>query len=527
MPMNINNKGNLPVRSKRLRECLVGLSPLNAIEDAEITGIAWDSRQVQPGDAFFALVGDNFDGHRFARAAVDQGAAAVIGTQALASLSVPYVQLAGDDRLAMAKFAANFYEHPSRKLVVIGITGTDGKTTTTNLVYHILRTARVRVGMISTVNALIGDQALDTGFHVTTPESPDVQRYLAQMVDAGLTHVVLEATSHGLAQQRAAEVDFDLAAVTNVTHEHLDYHGSYQGYLQAKGLLFEALSGGGGKEIEKLAVLNQDDESYAYMAGITEARTLSYSLDKDGGADLWAESIESSPNELRYQVRGSGVDFAVRTPLIGRYNVPNGLAAIGLTVIGLGLSVKDVQSAFETAPTVIGRMERIDLGQDFLAIVDFAHTPNAIRQALRTARELTDGKVIAVFGSAGLRDVEKRKLMPEIAAGLADEMILTAEDPRTESLDAILADMAEGAARGGGEEGVTFWREPDRPAAIRQAVARAKAGDLVITCGKGHEQSMCFGEVEYPWDDGTALRAGIAERLGVTGPVMPVLPTSV
>jgi len=273
-------------------------------------------------------------------------------------------------------------------------------------------------------------------------------------------------------------------------------------------------------------VLNKDDESYPYLAEITQARTLSYSLDKDSGADLWAESIESTPSALRYRVRGLGADFEVRTPLIGRYNVPNGLAAIGLTVFGLGLPVPVVQAAFETAATVIGRMDRIDLGQDFLAIVDFAHTPNAIRQALRTARELTDGKVIAVFGSAGLRDVEKRKLMPEIAAGLADEMILTAEDPRTESLDGILADMAEGALRGGGEEGVTFWREPDRPTAIRRAVARAKAGDLVITCGKGHEQSMCFGEVEYPWDDRTALQAAVAERLGITGPAMPKLPTS-
>jgi UDP-N-acetylmuramoyl-L-alanyl-D-glutamate--2,6-diaminopimelate ligase len=171
-------------------------------------------------------------------------------------------------------------------------------------------------------------------------------------------------------------------------------------------------------------------------------------------------------------------------------------------------------------------MERIDLGQDFLAIVDFAHTPNAIRQALSTARELTDGRVIAVFGSAGLRDVEKRKLMPEIAVQLADEIILTAEDPRTESLGAILADMKEGAEKGGGKEGVDFWLEPDRPDAIRMAVARAGKGDLVITCGKGHEQSMCFGHIEYPWDDRTALRAALAEHLGVPGPKMPRLPTS-
>ena len=516
-------------RKKRLSDCLAGLSqpPLNAVEDAVIGGIAWDSRQVQPGDAFFALVGEQVDGHRFAGAAVEKGAAVVIGTHPLEGLGVPFVQLKGDDRKALAQFSTAFYDYPSRKLVMLGITGTDGKTTTTNLVYHILRTAGVKVGMISTVNALIGEEALDTGFHVTTPEAPDIQRYLAQMVEAGLTHAVLEATSHGLAQQRVAEVDFDLAGVTNVTHEHLDYHRTYQGYLQAKGLLFEALAGGfGGKGVEKLAVLNKDDQSYAYLASLTDTRTLSYSLVKDSGADLWAGEIESTASELRFRVSGLGEDFQVSTPLIGRYNVSNGLAAIGLTVFGLAAPIPAVQTAFETIAIVPGRMERIDLGQDFLAIVDFAHTPNAIQQALRTARELTEGKVIAVFGSAGLRDVQKRKLMPEIAAGLADEMILTAEDPRTESLDAILADMAEGAIRGGGKEGVSFWRVPDRGSAIRMAVERAEAGDLVITCGKGHEQSMCFGDVEFDWDDRTALRAALADYLGKVGPQMPKLPTS-
>ena len=515
-------------RAQRLTDCLGEMKDciLNPYSDTEVTGIAWDSRKVQPGDAFFALVGESFDGHRFIPQAVEAGAAAVIGTQPPLPLDVPYVQITGDDREALASFASAFYGHPSRKLIVIGITGTDGKTTTTNLVYHILKTAGVAVGMISTVNAVIGDASLDTGFHVTTPESPDIQRYLSQMVDAGLTHAVLETTSHGLVQKRVAEVDYDLAAVTNVTHEHLDYHRTYDGYVQAKGLLFENLSGKADtqKGIQTLAVLNRDDDSYPYLHQITHAQQLSYSITED--ADLWADEIENTPSELRFTVHGPGKTFRIRTPLIGRYNVHNGLAAIGLTVFGLDLPVEAAQAAFESVPIVPGRMETIDLGQDFLAIVDFAHTPNGIRQALRTARELTEGKVIAVFGSAGLRDVEKRKMMPEIAAGLADKMILTAEDPRTESLEGILADMAEGAQKGGGEEGVTFWREPDRGTAVRRAVACAEPGDLVILCGKGHEQSMCFGDVEYPWDDRTALRAALAEMLGVQGPEMPELPTS-
>ncbi|MBG0771092.1 MAG: UDP-N-acetylmuramoyl-L-alanyl-D-glutamate--2,6-diaminopimelate ligase [Anaerolineaceae bacterium] len=513
---------------KKLSVCLEELASrvVNAYSDTEVSGIAWDSRKVQPGDVFFALVGESADGHRYIPQALEKGAAAVIGTQPGLELTVPYVQITGDDRIALAQFASAFYGHPSRKLIVIGITGTDGKTTTTNLVYHILKTAGLAVGMISTVNAVIGDETLDTGFHVTTPESPDIQRYLAQMVAAGLTHVVLETTSHGLAQQRVAEVDYDLAAVTNVTHEHLDYHRTYQGYLEAKGLLFEALSKSRGelKQATPLALLNKDDDSYPYLSKITQVRQLAYSVQEE--ADLWADEIENTPSELRFRVHGPGKTFSIRTPLIGRYNVSNGLAALGLTVFGLDVPVEIAQEAFATVPIVPGRMEAINLGQDFLAIVDFAHTPNGIRQALRTARELAEGKLIAVFGSAGLRDVEKRKMMPEIAAGIADEIILTAEDPRTESLEGILADMAEGAVRSGGREGETFWREPDRGTAIRKAVAKAGKGDVVIICGKGHEQSMCFGTVEYPWDDRTALRAALAELLNLDGPEMPDLPTS-
>lgn len=516
------------IQKKRLTYCLEAISGwvLNPFQDVDIRGIAWDSRQVQPGDVFFALIGENSDGHRFAQSAVERGAAAVIGTQPGLQLDVPYVQIKGADRLAMAIFSSAFYDHPSQKLIVIGVTGTDGKTTTTNLIYHILRTAGIRAGMISTVNAVVGDEILDTGFHVTTPESPDVQRYLAQMVDAGLTHVVLEATSHGLAQERVAAVDFDLAVVTNITHEHLDFHLDYRGYLQAKGKLFEAISHiqPGIKGVEKLGVLNKDDQSYDDLQKITEAKQLSYSIDSQ--ADLWADEITLGPAGVQFRVNGWNEPFQIQSNMVGFYNVANILAAIGATLVGLNIPISTIQQACSTVETIPGRMEAIDLGQDFLAIVDFAHTPNAIRQALIAARELTSGKIIAVFGSAGLRDVEKRKLMPETAAGLADEMILTAEDPRTESLDAILMDMAEGATRGGAVQGENFWLEPDRGNAIRRAVNRAERGDLVICLGKGHEQSMCFGTEEYLWDDRKALRAALSERLGIPGFEMPWLPTS-
>jgi UDP-N-acetylmuramoyl-L-alanyl-D-glutamate--2,6-diaminopimelate ligase len=500
-----------------------------AFPDAIITGIALDSRQMQAGNLFVALQGGATDGHRYIPDAIQRGAAAVAGTQALEGLAVPYLRVT-DGRRALAYLSAAFYGFPARQLAVIGVTGTDGKTTTATLIFHILKAAGLKAGMISTVSALIGDQAIDTGFHVTTPEAPDVQRYLAQMIAAGLTHVVLEATSHGLDQQRVAACDFDLAVLTNITHEHLDYHGSFKAYRAAKGRLFTALAETPPKSAgtPRLAVLNRDDDSYKYLAELIQPfspplHQLSYGLGTE--AQVRAEGIAYQPNGLRFEATGPGYRLLIETRLMGDYNVANCLAAIAATVTGLGLEPGAAQQGIAAMPGIPGRMEMIDLGQEFLAIVDFAHTPNALRRALEAARKLTRGQVIAVFGSAGLRDRAKRRMMAETSAELADLSVLTAEDPRTEPLEAILAEMAAGAQARGGVEGRTFWRVPDRGQAMRFSLSLARPGDVVIACGKGHEQSMCFGETEYPWDDRVALRAALAELLGVEGPRMPVLPT--
>jgi UDP-N-acetylmuramoyl-L-alanyl-D-glutamate--2,6-diaminopimelate ligase len=382
--------------------------------------------------------------------------------------------------------------------------------------------------MVSTINARIGEKELDTGFHVTTPEAPDVQRYLALMVEAGMTHVVLEATSHGLAQQRVAACEFDVGVVTNITHEHLDYHGSYEAYRAAKGRLFASLSETLPKPfpVQRAAVLNRDDASYEYLAGISKVAQVSYGL---GRADVRAEDVNAGADGLSFTINGQGSGgrpfrFRVDSPLVGEYNVSNSLAATGLAVSVMGLDAEAVRHGLESLQAVPGRMERIDLGQNFTAMVDFAHTPNALRRALEAARKLTAGRVIAIFGSAGQRDREKRRMMAETSAELADLTVLTAEDPRTEPLAAILAEMAAGAESRGGVEGESFWRVPDRREALRFAVRQAQPGDLVMACGKGHEQSMCFGVTEYAWDDRVALRAALAERLGVEGPGMPVLP---
>ncbi|MDI6769657.1 MAG: UDP-N-acetylmuramoyl-L-alanyl-D-glutamate--2,6-diaminopimelate ligase [Anaerolineales bacterium] len=539
-----------------------------------VSAVTADSRQVKPGALFVACTGGTADGHGYIPDAITKGAAAVVGEQPLAGLAVPYIQVE-NSRQALAYLAAAFYGYPARKLTMIGVTGTDGKTTTTNLIYQILLTAGIKAGMISTVNAVIGDQVLDTGFHVTTPDAPDVQRYLSLMVDAGLTHVILETTSHGWAQHRVDACEFDIGVVTNITHEHLDYHGSYEAYRAAKARLFQSLAETQPKPQgnPRLAVLNRDDASYPYLVEVLRASNVerqtsienrksaivnrkSYGLGE--GADVRAENIVYDASGFQFTImvaqsatrKNDEQRVAINSKLIGAFNISNCLAALTAAVAGLGIDPETAARGIAAFPGIPGRMERIELGQPFTAIVDFAHTPNALRVALQTAREMLltaesaenaeknqmgsansvfsavkKGRLIAVFGSAGLRDREKRRMMAEVSAELADITVLTAEDPRTESLDDILEEMAAGARLKGGVEGKTFFRVPDRGEAIRFGVRLAQEGDIVIACGKGHEQSMCFGEVEYPWDDRIAMRAALSELVGVEGPQMPYLPT--
>lgn len=491
-------------------------------------GIKIDSRQVKPGDLFVALHGDHTDGHDYIKSAVSNGAAVVLGTEPYKNwnmLPVPYVQVS-QDRNTLAEISAAFYEFPAKKLTVIGVTGTDGKTTTANMIFHLLRYAGINVGLVSTVNAKIGDEELDTGFHVTTPESPQVQYYLRKMVDAGLTHVVLETTSHGLAQQRVAACEFDIGVVTNITHEHLDYHGDYAQYFKAKAKLLEYLSETAPKPrgVQRLAVLNADDGSYLPLAALTQVKIVDYAIEKK--ASIWAEEIRYSPASTHFLARSEEFSVPVTCKIAGRFNISNALAAMAVAIFGLGIDPAAAAQGVAALESIPGRMERLDLGQNFMALVDFAHTPNALSRALETCKQMTAGRVIAVFGSAGLRDREKRRMMAEISAQAADITILTAEDPRTESLDEILMEMENAAVQKGAKKDETVFAIPDRGHAIRRAVEMAKPGDLVAAFGKGHEQSMCFGEIEYPWDDRTAMEAALAELLNIAGPKMPELPTS-
>jgi UDP-N-acetylmuramoyl-L-alanyl-D-glutamate--2,6-diaminopimelate ligase len=493
-------------------------------DSTRITGLVMDNRQVHPGDIFVAVKGFSADGHDYILDAIQRGAGAIVGEHALEGFKVPYIQVE-NSRQAISWLAAAFYGYPGRKLTVVGVTGTDGKTTTCNLLYQIMKVAGIKTGLISTVNAVVGDEILDTGFHVTTPDAPEVQLYMANMVASGLTHVVLETTSHGWAQYRVDACEFDVGVVTNITHEHLDQHGSFDNYRASKARLFQSLA----RTLPKpqgnprLAVLNWDDSSYGYLHRIAGRSQVCYGLGVD--ADIRAESIKSSSEGIQFIAVDRDFQIMVTSPLVGRYNILNCLAALTVAVRGLGIDPETAAEGIAAMEGVPGRMERIDLGQPFSAIVDFAHTPHALRVTLETVRKFTDQRIIVIFGSAGQRDREKRRMMAEVAVELADVSILTAEDPRTESLEEILEQMAVGARLKGGVEEKTFWRVPDRRSAIRMGVGMAKAGDIVMACGKGHEQSMCFGMKEYAWDDRVAMRAALAELLGENNPQMPYLPT--
>lgn len=474
------------------------------------------SLEAQPGGLFVARAGQSSDGHEFIPDAIAAGATAIVGETEQPKLPVPYVRVKSAERV-LGLLAAAYHDFPSRKLVIIGVTGTDGKTTACLLLHSIFKfVPDIRAGYISTISADFGDETLATGLHVTTPSAPRIQAYLAKMVEAGLTHCILEMTSHGLAQGRLNGVDIDVAVLTNVMHEHLDYHGSWEAYRAAKAIMFRMLQDSWRKSAqEKVSVINADDPSSAYFAAIPADRRIAYSISKP--ACHRASDVIYSPSDTRFHVN----EQALTLQLPGAFNVYNALAALSAAQ-ALGIGWDAIRAGIAALEGIPGRMERIDESQDFIAMVDFAHTPNALKRALEAGRGmLAPGKrLIAVFGSAGLRDVEKRRLMAETSAQLADVTILTAEDPRTESLDGILAMMAAGCLGGGGVEGETFMRIPDRGDAIYRACQMARAGDLVMACGKGHEQSMCFGTVEHPWDDREALRSALR------GAPLSTLPTA-
>lgn len=379
--------------------------------------------------------------------------------------------------------ALHYYWFPGKNVKIIGVTGTDGKTTTVNLIYKILKESGLSVAMISTVSAIINDEEIDTGFHVTAPQPWLLQKLLKKISREKIEYLVLEVTSHGLDQFRLLGVNFEIGVLTNITHEHLDYHKTFVNYVKAKVKLFENC---------KYAVINIDDPSYENIKEIAnknKTKTVSYGL---------KSKADFTP-----------VTFPFKTPLKGEYNKYNCLAAIATASL-LKIDDKKIKTAIENFDSVVGRYEEINEGQNFRVIVDFAHTPNALNQILKTLREEIKGKsrLVTVFGAAGLRDREKRPMMGKLACQYSDMVILTAEDPRTEKVEVICQEIGAGCEKKDYDLKVII----DREKAIEYAIKEAKKDDIIVICGKGHEKSMCFGTVECPWSDQDTVRKILKER---------------
>lgn len=488
---------------------------IEAGENVKLNGITDDSRRVKPGYVFVAVKGLEHDGHNFIGQVVENGAVVVFDANSNYQLPVTksektvFIEVK-NSRMALGLLWASWYGFPSKKLKVIGVTGTDGKTTTTNLIYHILKTAGEKVGMVSTINARIGKREIDTGFHVTNPEPELLQKLLREMVDEGIQCAILEVTSHGLDQERTSGVDFCGAVVTNVTHEHLDYHKTYKAYLETKGKLFKKV---------KFSILNGDDQSFPYLKKVTAGRVSTYGIDKK--ADICAKDIQLTEGGSVFCLNAKSSRVEIKFKLPGIYNVYNALAAVSVC-LELGLNIRQIKIGLESFTHLEGRFDEINLGQPFRVIIDFAHTPNALAQVLELSSKIKmqNAKLIVVFGCAGERDREKRPMMGEIAGRLANLIVLTAEDPRTENVNDIIDQIADGCEKAGLLEGHSsskrdrhFVRIPDRKEAIEFAISKAKAGDLILITGKGHEKSLCFETTEYPWDD-KQVAIDVLKKLG-------------
>ena len=470
-----------------------------------ISGLTYDSRLVQPGHLFAALRGADFDGHMFIPEAERRGAVAFL-VETPASTELPQIQVT-DSRAALAAVSAEFFGHPSHDLGVIGITGTDGKTTTSHLVDHILRSSGLGTGMVGTVAIRIGQSEHFHPSRQTTPESNDIQRYLRQMADDGVEWAILEATSHGLAMHRLDSVRFTIGAVTNVTHEHLDYHGTIESYRRAKAALLERVAAESG-----VVVVNADDPgSRAIEKFAAGASIIRYST-AGSDSELRAHTIQSDAIGSRFALdAGSWGRVEITLPLIGHFNIANAVCAAGIA-IAANVSLPEIAEALTTAPPIPGRMALVKAGQPFTVVVDYAHTPDAMEKVLRLLRRLhPGGRLIVVFGSAGERDVEKRRLQGSVAARLADIAVVTSEDPRLEDPEAIIAQITAGAEAEGAQEGVTLFRRTDRRDAIRLAFDHAESGDCVLLAGKGHEGSIIWGREKLPWDEAAVARSLLLE----------------
>lgn len=486
--------------------------------NAEIRGIAYDSRQVRPGDLFVCVKGFRFDGHAFIDDAVRRGAAGLVvdkkssqsasgkGTKAPIpnSISIPVIY-AEDTRQALALIGAHFYDHPSEKLRLIGITGTNGKTTTTYLIKSILETAGYKVGLIGTIQNMIGDSVLPAKH--TTPESVDLQSLLDEMVASRCDFAVMEVSSHALKLQRTTGSEFDIGVFTNLSQDHLDFHASFQDYLDTKTSFFADLGQMGTKE-GKMAVLNSDEDYSDYIKKRTKVPVITYGTKL--GAAYRAASITIKPSGLTYLLEHAQGEAQVSLPITGYFNVYNSLAALS-ACLAAGVSLPMAVKGLQEAQPVPGRLELVDEGQDFTVLVDYAHTPAGLENVLDTINGLTQGRSIVVFGCGGDRDRTKRPLMGEIAGRMADAVIVTSDNPRSEAPASICEEVSIGVKETIGDKP---WEVIiDRRQAIVRAIEMARPGDVVLIAGKGHEPYQILKGRTIHFDDREEAARALKERL--------------
>ena len=476
---------------------VIGPERVIGLPVGDVTGLAYDSRGVEPGTLFFAVPGVHADGHNFVGQASEHGAIGAVVERELPDILIP--QLVVDrSRRALADAADAWFDRPSERLTVVGITGTDGKSTVASLAADVLRACERRAGEIGTVWTTVGGARQPNDTRATTPESLELHGLMAQMVASGDDSVVIEATSHGLALERTRNCRFDLGVVTTVSSEHLEFHGTLEAYRAAKARLVEE---------SPISILNADDASYAYFRDRARDRVITYGI--DAAADLRASALEADATGTRFQLEAPRWRGRVAIPMPGRFNVSNALAVLAIGT-ALDLDPERTVQALGAAPGVPGRMERIEAGQPFAVIVDYAHTADALAKVLAILRPVARGRLIVVFGSAGERDATKRAPMGRVAAELADLVVVTDEDPRLEDPRLINEAIAAGAREAGARDGENLFVIDDRRQAIEHAILTAGDGDVVLLAGKGHEASIIYGTEKRPWDDRSVARVALA-----------------
>ena len=455
-----------------------------------------DSRAAGPGSLFCCVVGERTDGHMFAADAVANGAAALLVERPL-DVDVPQIRV-DSVRGAAGPAASAIFGRPSEQMTVIGVTGTNGKTTTTFMLERAFTAAGTAPGLIGTVEVHIGGDVLPV-VH-TTPEAPELQRLLARMRDAGVGGVAMEVSSHGLALDRVAGTRFGCGVFTNLTRDHLDFHGSVEAYEEAKARLF-------GGTLAERAAINVDDPAGVRMVAGAAVPVVTFAI--DSAAEVRAVDVTTSAEGSRFVCVAGGEHVSVRVPITGRYNVSNALATLA-AFHALGIPLDAAADGIASLPGVPGRLESVDVGQPFTVVVDYAHTPDSLENVLRATRAVCEGRLIVVFGCGGDRDRGKRPLMGAVATSLADLTFVTSDNPRSEDPAAIIREIEAGAAEGGGE----YRIEEDRRAAIRAAVSEARPDDLVVIAGKGHESGQKFADRVLPFDDRVVAREELAALPG-------------